>query len=452
MNLAEHSSELEARVDAVMESAVEELTRLVAIPSVSSLNPDQVVANAEHIADLASRAGAADVAVVTEGQGLPVVIAHWPAPEGAPTVLLYSHGDVQPTGDLSAWGSEPFTATRRGDRLYGRGTADDKGGVAAHLAAIRALGDRPPVGITLLIEGEEEIGSPSMAAIIAAHRSELAADVIVIADAVNWEQGVPSLTTSLRGVADCTVEVRTLDHPLHSGQFGGVVPDALTTLCRLLATLHDENGDVAVEGLGSYPAPDLEYPEDRLRAETAILDGVEWTGTGSLVERMWTRPSISVLAIDATPVAQAVNILPAAARAKVSLRVAPGDDAGRALEALTRHLESHVGFGAHVSISAGQIGAPGLIGISGPAGQVAEEAFRIAWGHEPVEMGCGGAIPLITDLQQTFPEATVLVTAVTDPDSRMHGIDESLHLGDFRRAILTEVLLLTGLADLPGRS
>ncbi|WP_027587772.1 dipeptidase [Acidipropionibacterium thoenii] len=446
MNLAEHSSELEARVDAVMESAVEELTRLVAIPSVSSLNPDHVVANAEHIADLASRAGAADVAVVTEGQGLPVVIAHWPAPEGAPTVLLYSHGDVQPTGDLSAWGSEPFTATRRGDRLYGRGTADDKGGVAAHLAAIRALGDRPPVGITLLIEGEEEIGSPSMAAIIAAHRSELAADVIVIADSVNWEQGIPSLTTSLRGVADCVVEVRTLDHPLHSGQFGGIAPDALTTLCRLLATLHDAHGDVAVEGLKSLPGPTLDYPEDRLREETAILDGVQWTGTGSLVERMWTRPSVSVLAVDATPVDQAINILPAVARAKVGLRVAPGDDAAQALEALTRHLESHVDYGAHVTVTPGQIGAPGIIEITGRAAEVADEAFRIAWGRSPVRVGCGGAIPLVTDLQRAFPGAAVLVTAVTDPDSRMHGIDESLHLGDFRRAILTEALLLAGLA------
>jgi acetylornithine deacetylase/succinyl-diaminopimelate desuccinylase-like protein len=414
---------------------------------VSSQESDGVVANARHIAELARDAGAADVAIVTEGDGLPAVIAHWPAPEGRPTVLLYSHGDVQPTGDLTEWHSEPFVATRRGDRLYGRGTADDKGGVAAHLAAIRAFDGRPPVGVTLFIEGEEEIGSPSMAKIIEAHKEELDADVIVIADSVNWDQGIPSLTTSLRGVADCVVEVRTLDHPLHSGQFGGIVPDALTTLCRLLATLHDERGDVAVEGLKSFPGPDLEYPEDRLRAETAILDGVSWVGSGSFVERMWTKPSVSVLAIDATPVSRAINILPSVARAKVGLRVAPGDDAVAALAALIRHLETHADFGAHVTVTPGETGAPGIVRAGGHAGEVANEAFRLAWGAEPLEVGTGGAIPLVTDLQTMFPEATVLITAVTDPDSRMHGIDESLHLGDFRRAILTEALLLAGLAE-----
>ncbi len=447
MSLIERRTELEAKVDDLIEPAIEELTRLVSIRSVSSLEPDGVIANAERIAELALRAGAADATVITEDGGLPAVIAHWPAPQGMPTVLLYSHGDVQPTGDLSEWHTDPFVATRRGDRLYGRGTADDKGGVAAHLAAIRAFDGRPPVGVTLFIEGEEEIGSPSMAAIIAAHKEELAADVIVIADSVNWDQGIPSLTTSLRGVADCTVEVRTLDHPLHSGQFGGIVPDALTTLCRLLATLHDERGEVAVEGLKSFPAPDLEYPEDRLRTESAILDGVQWVGTGSFVERMWTKPSVSVLAIDATPVAQAINILPAAARAKVGLRVAPGDDAAEALKALVHHLETHADFGAQVTVTPGEVGAPGIVKVGGHAGEVADEAFRLAWGYQPVEMGCGGAIPLVTDLQEAFPEATVLVTAVTDPDSRMHGIDESLHLGDFRRAILTEALLLAGMAQ-----
>lgn len=446
MSLAERSSELKAKVDGLIEPTIEELTRLVAIRSVSSLEPDGVAANAEHIADLARDAGAADVTVVAE-DGLPAVIAHWPAPEGQPTVLLYSHGDVQPTGDLGQWHTEPFVATRKGDRLFGRGTADDKGGVAAHLAAIRAFDGRPPVGVTLFIEGEEEIGSPSMARIIERHADQLRADVIVIADSVNWDQGEPSLTTTLRGVADCTVEVRTLDHPLHSGQFGGIVPDALTTLCRLLATLHDDKGDVAVEGLKAFPGPDLEYPEDRLRTETAVLDGVQWVGTGSFVERMWTKPSVSVLAIDATPVDQAINILPASARAKVGLRVAPGDDPKLALDALVHHLETHADFGAHVTVAPGEVGAPGIVKAGGHSAEVVNRAFKLAWGAEPVEMGTGGAIPLVTDLQNTFPEATVLVTAVTDPDSRMHGIDESLHLGDFRRAILTEALLLAGLAE-----
>lgn len=445
MDLSQLLPDLSAKVDSLVGPAVDQLTRHVAIRSVSSLEPEGVAAGAEYVVEAARRAGAADATVIRDDDGLPAVIAHWPAPEGQPTVLLYSHGDVQPTGDLSAWHSDPFEATRRGDRLFGRGTADDKGGVAMHLAAIQAFDGRPPVGVTLLVEGEEEIGSPSMSAIIERHREELAADVIVVADSVNWDQGVPSLTTSLRGVADCVVEVSTLDHALHSGQFGGVVPDALTTLCRLLATLHDANGDVAVDGLASFAGPDLDYPEDRLRRETGILDGVHWVGTGPAVEKMWTRPSVSVLAIDATPVSEAINVLPATARAKVGLRVAPGDDAAKALAALVRHLETHADFGARVDVTPGEVGAPGIVPFAGPQAEVVRRAFELAWGSEPVEMGTGGAIPLVTDLQKAFPEAMVLVTAVTDPDSRMHGIDESLHLGDFARAILTEALVLAGL-------
>ena len=196
-----------------------------------------------------------------------------------------------------------------------------------------------------------------------------------------------------------------------------------------------------------YKRQELDYPEDRLRAETGILDGVQWVGRGHAVEKMWTKPSVTVIAIDATPVKDAINILPASARAKISLRVAPGQDAGEAMEALVKHLESHVEFGAHIKVTRGQLGQPGVVPFTGDKAEVAKEAFRLAWGQEPVEMGTGGAIPLVTDLQHAFPEATVLVTAVTDPESRMHGIDESLHLGDFRRAILTEALMLAGLAE-----
>ncbi|WP_063811693.1 dipeptidase [Cutibacterium namnetense] len=447
MDLSHALKNLSAKVDSGFDDAVEQLMRHVAVQSVSSQRPDDVRSGAEFVAAAAKEAGAADVTLVTENEGLPAVIAHWPAPEGMPTVLLYSHGDVQPTGNLDEWHTEPFVATTKGERLYGRGTADDKGGVAAHLAAIRAFDGKPPVGVTLFVEGEEEIGSASMEAIIAKHKDALAADVIVVADSVNWEQGVPSVTTTLRGVVDCVVEVSTLDHALHSGQFGGIVPDALTTLCRLIATLHDETGEVTVDGLQGFAGPELDYPEDRLREETGVLDGVQWVGQGRAVEKMWTKPSVTVIAIDATPVKDAINILPASARAKISLRVAPGQDAGEAMEALVKHLESRVEFGAHIQVTRGQLGQPGVVPFTGDRAEVAKEAFKLAWGQEPVEMGTGGAIPLVTDLQHAFPQATVLVTAVTDPDSRMHGIDESLHLGDFRRAILTEALMLAGLAQ-----
>jgi len=437
---------LRAKVDELADGAVEQLSQLMAIQSVSSLNPDGVNEHAQAVADAARAAGAADATVVSEAGGLPAVIAHWPAPQGQPTILLYSHGDVQPTGDVSQWHSEPFVATKRGERLFGRGSADDKGGVVSHLTALKAFDGNPPVGVTLFVEHEEEIGSPSMTSIIEAHEDELAADVIVVADSVNWDQGEPSVTTTLRGVADCAVELRTLDHPLHSGQFGGVVPDALTAMCKLLATLHDENGDVAVAGLHTAEPASVEYPEERLRTETAILDGVDWLGTGNPADKMWTRPSLSVLAIDATPVAEAINILPSVCRAKVGLRVAPGGDATQDLEALMDHLRTHVPYGAQVEVTPGEAGAPGVVPFEGPYAEIANQAFKAAWGTEPVQMGTGGAIPLITDLQHAFPQATVLVTAVTDPDSRMHGLDESLHLGDFRKAILTEALILAGMA------
>lgn len=374
------------------------------------------------------------------------MIARFPAPEGQPTICLYAHHDVQPTGELSLWSTPPFEPVERDGRLYARGSADDKAGFAVHLAALRAFDGRPPVGVTLFIEGEEEIGSPSIGTIIERHHDALASDVYVIADSGNWDVDAPAFTTTLRGIADCVVEVRTLDHALHSGMFGGVVPDALTSLCRLLATLHDDAGNVAVEGISSYPAPELEYPEDRLRAETGILDGVEFIGDGSVVDRIWTRPAVTVLAIDATSVANASNTLAPVARAKVSLRVPPGNDAEAAEEALVRHLETHAPWGAQVTVTRGDHGQPGIVAFEGPLADAAAQAWREAWGKDAVTVGVGGSIPMIAEFQEAFPGATVLVTAVSDPDSRPHGIDESLDLGDFEKACLAETLLLQRLA------
>lgn len=436
-----------AAVERVLPATLADLRMLVGIPSISSL-PDhdaEVLRSAQTVASLIRDTGCDDVRVVVEG-GKPAVIARFPAPVGQPTVCLYAHHDVQPTGDPALWSSPAFTPDERDGRLFGRGTADDKGGIAVHLAALRAFGGRPPVGVTLFIEGEEEIGSPSLGRIIDVHADLLRADVFVIADSVNWDVDAPAFTTTLRGLADCVVEVRTLDHALHSGQYGGVVPDALTALCRLLATLHDDAGNVAIDGLAGTPGPDLDYPLDRLATESGILDGVSWIGEGSIVERMWTRPSVTVLAIDATPVADASNTLAPVARAKVSVRVAPGDDARDAEDALVRHLESHAPWGARVTVTRGDLGQPGVIPFEGDACDAAFLAFREAWGKDPVTVGCGGSIPMVADFQAAFPDATILVTAVTDPDSRMHGIDESLHLGDFARACLAETLLLSALA------
>ena len=434
-------------VERVLPSAIADLHRLISIPSISSMpeHDADVAACADAVSGLFRDLGASEVKLL-DGGGKPAVWANFPGPEGTPTVLLYAHYDVQPTGDTDAWTSPAFEPTERDGRLYARGSADDKGGVALHVAALRVFDGKPPVGVKVFIEGEEEVGSPSMPTLLDRYRDELAADVYVVADSVNWEVGKPSLTTSLRGVADCQVTVSTLAEGLHSGQFGGVVPDALTALCRLLATLHDDAGNVAIEGLVTGTAPDLDYPEDRLLEETGLLEGVSQIGDGSVVERMWFKPAASVLAIDATPVAKASNTLIPSARAKVSVRLVPGQDPAAAAKALEDHLRRNAPWGAHVDVVAGQCGAPGRITLEGERAEAAKTAFREAFGVDAVEIGCGGSIPIVAEFADRNPDALVLVTAVTDPNSRMHGIDESLDLGDFAKAALAETLLLNNLA------
>ncbi|HSK26025.1 MAG TPA: dipeptidase [Jiangellales bacterium] len=443
------STDLRAAVDRVLPGVRRDLEALVRIPSVSA-DPDRaddVRRSADVVAELARGAGAAEARVLSVHGGAPAVVASWPAPEGAPTVLLYAHHDVQPTGDRAAWATEPFEPTEREGRLYGRGAADDKAGVMAHVAALRAYDGRPPVGVTLFVEGEEEVGSPTFVPFLESHRELLGADVIVVADSSNWAVGVPALTTSLRGLAHVVVEVRTLDHHVHSGMYGGPVPDATTVLIRLLATLHDERGDVAVAGLVAGKAADVDYPEDVFRADAGLLDGVALIGTGSLPDRLWTRPALTVVGMDVPSVAGAANVLQPTARAEVSLRLAPGQDPAAAVEALTAHLTSHVSFGAQVVVTPADTGAPTALEASGPAYDAVRAAFREAWdGVEPVDIGVGGSIPFIAEFARLFPEAAVLVTGVEDPDSRAHGADESLHLAEFARVCHAEALLLSRLA------
>ncbi|HEX6471217.1 MAG TPA: dipeptidase [Streptosporangiaceae bacterium] len=450
------SEDLRASVQRLVPRALADLEELIKIPSVSAdpAAAGEVTRSARATAALFRAAGVPEVEVIDGiAGGRPAVLARCPAPEGRPTVLLYAHHDVQPAGDPAAWTTPPFRATERDGRLYGRGSADDKAGIAAHLTALRAHGGRPPVGVTVFVEGEEESGSPTLGELLRRHRDRLAADVIVLADSANLEIGTPALTTSLRGLVDCVVEVRTLAHPVHSGMYGGAAPDALTALCRLLATLHDDRGDVAVAGLASAKAPEVDIPEDRFRAAASVLDGVELIGTGGIAERLWAKPAATVLAIDATPVADASNTLAASARAKVSLRLAPGDDPDRALAALAEHLRGHAPWGVRVTVGEGDTGRPYAVDASGPAFDAARRAFRAAYGSELVEMGIGGTIPFIAAFADAFPNAAILVTSAgADPDCRAHGVDESLHLGDFERACLAETLLLAELADVGSRA
>jgi acetylornithine deacetylase/succinyl-diaminopimelate desuccinylase-like protein len=363
-------------------------------------------------------------------------------------VLLYAHHDVQPENDHDEWDSPPFEPTERDGRLYARGAADDKAGIVAHLAAIRALGDDLRVGVTMFIEGEEEVGSDTLPDLLAEHRDYLAADVIVIADSANWDIGVPALTTSLRGLVRVDIAVRTLTHAVHSGMWGGLVPDALMTLSRLITSLHDDRGNVSVAGLHAGPAADVDYPEKRLLAESGIAPGVEFIGSGTAVERLWTKPALSITGVDAPKVDGASNTLVPIARARISLRIAPGDTTANATECLRAHLEAHVPWGAELTFTVVDTGEPTQIDASGPAYDAARSAFADAWdGVEPIDMGVGGSIPFIAEFLDTFPQASVLVTGVEDPDTRAHGANEGLHLAEFERVCLAETLLLHRLAS-----
>lgn len=428
-------------------AATNDLMRLVRIPSVSAEpahDPD-VDASADAVAEMARAAGADTAEVLAVDGGKPAVVARWAAPPGMPTVLLYAHHDVQPAPP-QAWATDPFEPVETEGRLYGRGAADDKAGVAAHLAAVRAHGGRPPVGVTLFVEGEEEIGSPTFAAFLAEHRNKLAADVLVVADSMNWAADVPALTTSLRGLVEATVEVRTLAKPAHSGM-GSAAPDALSALSHVLASLHSDDGSVAIPGLVHRARPGPELDEATWRAETGVLDGVSLLGSGPLTDRLWMHPSVAVLAIDAPSLDEAANVLVPVARAIVSMRLAPGQDVRKAMDALSAHLTAHAPWGAQVVVTPGGSGQSIDLDLGSPPARVAVGALRDAFGAEPVEIGVGGSIPFVAELAVAYPQAAILVTGAGDPESNWHGPDESVHLGMFARTCLFEALLLHRLAS-----
>lgn len=445
-------SALRSRVRTLFPGLRADLESLVRIPGVSSpaFDAAQVQRSAEVVAGMLRDAGLPEVQVLTatRADGLvsrPAVVGRRPAPAGAPTVLLYAHHDVQPPGADADWDTAPFEPVQRNGRLYGRGVADDKAGIVAHLGALRALGGDLTVGVTVFVEGEEEVGSPTFVDFLRVHRDLLAADVVVLADSVNWKVGVPAFTTSLRGLVDCVVEVAVLEHAIHSGMYGGPILDAPTLLARLIATLHDDEGNVAVAGLFSAPDPAVDYDEADLRTDASLLPGVRLAGSGSITGRLWTKPALSVIGFDATSVAHASNTIAPSARAKLSLRIAPGQDPDEAAEALRDHLLAHAPFGARVTVVDGDRGRPWAGAADSPAAGIARRAYGDAWGTPPVDVGLGGSIPLVADLLEVFPDATVLVTGVEDPDSRAHSANESVHLGEFEKVVLAEALLLSRL-------
>lgn len=443
------------------ETTLAELTELVAIPSIAweAYDLEQVERSARKVRELALAAGFDEAEIYsspytdTAGQarrGMPAVIATRQAVAGYPTVLLYAHHDVQPTGDEALWHTKPFEATRKGERLYGRGAADDKAGILLHLAAFRAvrkvLDKKFKVGVKLFIEGEEEAGSPSFSAFLERYRQQLEADYIIVADSANWRAGVPALTTSLRGVASADIEVQVGEHAIHSGMFGGPILDAHTVMARLLATLHHTDGSVAVAGLLHAPGPQVEYAEEDFRADAGVLPETSLAGHGSITSRLWSQPAISVIGMDIPTIAESSNTLAVTSRARISTRLAPGDIPENAHRVLAEYIAAHTPFGARVSYTPIDSGLPFATDTDTDGARLALAAMGRAWLTEPVQAGLGGSIPFIADLKQTYPQAQILITGVEDPDTRAHSANESLYLPDFQRGIVAEALILSELS------
>jgi acetylornithine deacetylase/succinyl-diaminopimelate desuccinylase-like protein len=440
--------DLRPRVSAMMPAVTDDLAALTAIPSIAfpGFPPEPVLRCAEAVARLFREAGVPDVRLLDTG-GYPAVYAEIPAPAGAPTVLLYAHYDIQPAPMEQGWTMDPFTPTVRDGRLWGRGAADDKSGVMMHVAAMRLFGGRPPVGVRLLIEGEEETGG-GLGPFVAANPELVACDAFVIADGGNSVAGHPELNIALRGVVTCTVTVRTLKSMVHSGGYGGATPDALMTLATIVARLLDDHGDVAVPGLHRYTWTGGDIPEDGYRAAAGIVPGTPLIGTGRLAERLWARPSVTAIGLDAPPVAGASNSLIPEARAKISLRIAPGADPETEQKLLIEHLRASAPWGVPVEIAAGELGLPFAAPAGGPIDGVARAAMAEVFGREVVSTASGGSIPLLGTLQQVVPTAEFVVWGAQEGEhSGAHGPDESQDLAELERMILAEARFLERLGE-----
>jgi acetylornithine deacetylase/succinyl-diaminopimelate desuccinylase-like protein len=445
-----------AAVKKLFPEALETLKDLVRIPGIAweAFDATQLDKSAEAVKELFAGLGVFDrVEILRAGYGdaqlgAPAIVATRKAKNSRPTILLYAHHDVQPPGASELWESTPFEPEIRNGRMYGRGAADDKAGIIAHFASVKLLAEIAgadfDLGLAIFIEGEEEAGSPSFANFLEAHKQQLEGDVIVVADSGNWSTTVPAITTTLRGLASLEFEVRTLDHAVHSGMYGGAVPDAMLALVKILGSMWDENGAVTISGLISHESSDLEYSEAQLRDDSGLMPSTLPIGSGPILPRIWTKPALTLIGLDYPTVALSSNTLVPSVKAKLSLRIAPGDDPERALEALKGHILTNNTLGAEITFGAVELGKPFSLGESGWAKTLAEQSLSLAFGEKSVDIGIGGSIPFIAELERVFPKAQVLVTGVEDPDSRAHSPNESLHLEGFQSAILAQLLFLLG--------
>lgn len=435
-----------------LDAAVSKLAELVRIPGIAwpAFDPAELERSAEAVASELSALDFFDFVEVRRSNkpsgtsGAPAVLARRAGEDDAPHILLYAHHDVQPPGERELWQSEPFEVTRRGERLYGRGASDDKAGIITHLYALKGLSELAEslrLGVTVFIEGEEEAGSESFENFLADNLEDLRANLIVVADSGNWSLDVPALTTSLRGVVSQTFTLHTLDHALHSGMYGGPLPDAMTAMVKLLASLLDDKGDVAIAGLKSDETHGPEVSIAELAKESGLLPGVARIGSKPITQQIWGEPAVTVIGLDFPSVAVSSNTAQPSVTARVSLRLAPSENPARGLKLLQDHLIAQAPYGARIELGASEQG-PGYFAKNGWASKLTHQILSAVWPRPSVDIGVGGSIPFISHFAQAFPAAEILVTGVEDPDSRAHSPNESQHLPTLERAIQAETLLL----------
>jgi acetylornithine deacetylase/succinyl-diaminopimelate desuccinylase-like protein len=435
---------------ALMPGLMSDLEELVGVPSIAfpGYPPDPVHQMAERTLALFRDAGFTDARLMDVPTGYPPIYGEIPGPEGSPVVTLYGHYDVQPAPPEQGWTSDPFTLTRKADgRFYGRGAADDKGGLIAHLGTMRLLQGRPPCTVRLVVEGMEETES-NLEAFVEAHPELFDCDLFVVCDMGNLRAGEPVLTTALRGDVACVVTVRTLQHPLHSGLFGGGAPDAMMALAKLLSTLVDDAGDVAVKGVTTGSWDGAEFTEEDLRASADLTDGAGVIGTGPVASRLWARPSVNAIGVDMTSVAGSSNVLIPEARAKISMRIVPGSEPERELDALVRHLQTHAPWGAQVEVQRTKE-APGFrCETDGPGYAAARRALEDAYGKPVAYAGSGGSIPMLRTLQAAAPRAEFVLWGPEDvAAARIHASDESVDADEIEKLVVAQTLLLQYLAE-----
>lgn len=456
------NSNVENRIRENFPKYIDALKQLVRIPSISFDNFDQkfVMDSAEAVKAMFAEAGFTNIQFLLPPSGRPTVYAESLTSNDKPTILLYAHHDVQPPMREALWKSAPFEPEVRGDRLYGRGTADDKAGIITHIAAaqqVRELLGKNGPNLKFIIEGEEESGSAGFEEILTKHAELLKCDAVIVADLGNFAKGVPSITTTLRGMSAVNVTLRSTKTPLHSGSWSGPIPDPAQALCRMIANLTDERGNIAIphfedslvppteEELQSYRS--LGYGEAKFREESGVLDKVSLTVPDEeILESLWRRPSIVVTTMEVGSRTNAGNVLQDCAYARIGIRLAPGMNADACTEMLVNFLRQNTPNGLEIAIDVEDGANPFVTDIAHPFFKKMSDAMKEAYKTEPKFIGCGASIPGAELFRKTFGDIPILLTGLEDPECAAHGENESLYLPDFEAGIIAETLFFVSLA------